>query len=144
MKPRRIWLSRTHLSHIEAHAKSALPREACGVLLGAASDNDWRVSGIEASRNVAPQDRHDRFEIDPALLMRLQKASRAGGPPMIGVYHSHPNGKAEPSETDLTSSWQTGWVWLITAIDGLHQETRAFARERAEFVPVLLEIMETK
>lgn len=123
---------------------SAQPRESCGILLGAQTDNGWRVTGIEESRNIAPQDRNDRFEIDPVLLLRTQKAARAGGPRMVGVYHSHPNGRAEPSETDLAAAWQTGMIWLISAVGLERTETRAFLREAAGFVPVPLQIMETE
>lgn len=138
-----LYIARADFSRIEAHAKSGLPRESCGLLLGVQADSGWHVSGVEQSRNVAPQDRLDRFEIDPALLLRIQKAARAGGPRMIGVYHSHPDGACEPSQTDLAASWQSGMVWLITAISVERIDTRAYLREDAGFVPVSLQVMET-
>ena len=143
MTQRGLHIFRADLSHIEACAKSGLPRESCGILLGAQTENGWRVSAIEKSRNVAPQDRNDRFEIDPALLLRTQKAARAGGPRMIGVYHSHPNGKAEPSQTDIATAWQMGMIWVISAVDVERMETRAYLREEMGFVPVPLQIMGT-
>ena len=143
MTQRGLYISRADLDRIEACAKAGQPRESCGILLGAQTDEGWRVSAIAQSRNVAPQDRNDRFEIDPALLLRTQKAARAGGPRMIGVYHSHPNGKAEPSETDLAMAWQMGMIWVISAVDVDRMETRAYLREAAGFVPVPLQIMET-
>lgn len=123
---------------------SGLPRESCGILLGAQTDEGWLVSEIEQSRNIAPQDRNDRFEIDPTILLRVQKAVRAGGPQMIGVYHSHPNGHAEPSATDLATQWQTGMIWLITSVNGAAIMTRAWLREATSFVPVPLQTMETE
>ncbi len=144
MTQRGLHISRACLSRIEACAKSGLPRESCGIILGAQTDDGWRASGIEESRNVAPQDRTDRFEIDPALLLSTQKAARVGGPRMIGVYHSHPNGAAEPSQTDMAAAWQTGMVWLITAVNDARAETRAYLREEAGFAPVPLQIMETE
>ncbi|MEQ1888781.1 MAG: M67 family metallopeptidase [Alphaproteobacteria bacterium] len=138
-----LHISLADISRIEAIAKSELPRECCGIMLGSLSGNGWVVSGIEESRNVADQDRNDRFEIDPALLLRIQKAARLGLPRMIGVYHSHPNGGAEPSQTDMATAWQTGMIWLITAVGLERIETRAYLREAAGFVPVPLQIMET-
>ena len=134
----RLRLRQSDLQRMEAHARTALPRECCGVILGEKTDMEWRASGIEESANLAPVTCTDRFEVDPALLLRLQKASRAGGPRMIGVYHSHPNGLAAPSQADLELSWQTGFLWLITAIDGRGMETRAFLRAETEFIPVTL------
>lgn len=143
MNKPRLHISRSDLGLIEAGAKSCLPRESCGIILGAQTDDGWCVTGIAESRNIAPPDRNDRFEIDPALLLAIQKAARAGGPSMIGVYHSHPNGRAEPSETDMATAWQTGMIWVISALDMEHMETRAYLREETGFVAVPLYIMET-
>ena len=35
---------------------------------------------------------------------------------MIGCYHSHPNGRAEPSAFDLEGAAETGFVWLIAVL----------------------------
>ena len=35
---------------------------------------------------------------------------------MIGIYHSHPNGRATPSDTDLAQAWQIGKIWVIAAL----------------------------
>lgn len=133
-------LTRAHMLRIEAEALAALPRESCGVLTGAQTEQGWRVTGVETSRNLAPVDRCDRFEIDPAVLLRLQKAARAGAPRMIGVFHSHPGGAAAPSETDLAQAWQTGMIWLITGVTAGVAESRAFLRVAAGFTPVPLQI----
>jgi len=136
-------LSRALLSRIESAAVASLPRECCGMLTGAKSKDGWDVAGVEPSRNIAPDDCCDRFEIDPALLLRLQKAARAGGPRMIGVYHSHPAGEAAPSQVDLAQAWQTGMIWLITALKaGKLAQTRAFLRGEKSFEAVPLRIWE--
>lgn len=140
----RLYISQDDLDRIEAGAQSCLPRESCGIILGAQTQDGWKVSGVQESPNIAPQDRNDRFEIDPALLLGAQKTARAGGPRMIGVYHSHPNGSAEPSETDVASAWQTGMIWVISAVGIERMETRAYLREMSGFVPVPLQIMETE
>lgn len=137
-----LHIGRADLRRIEMAVRAGLPRESCGLILGHASENGWHVTGIEESRNVAPDDRNDRFEVDPALLLKIQKAAREGGARMIGVYHSHPDGKAEPSATDLESAGQTGMIWMITAIDAKHLETRAYLREETGFTPVPMQIME--
>lgn len=110
------------------------------MLVGRRSGADWHVCHIEASRNLAPHDQPERFEIDPALLLRLQKQLRGGAQSMIGVYHSHPNGAALPSATDLAQAWQIGMVWLISAVKPAAVETRGFLREQYGFVPVPLTI----
>lgn len=67
-----------------------------------------------AARNVA-EDPERRFEIDPAALFAAIRGERAGGPMLVGYYHSHPTGHAEPSETDRAMAAGDGKLWLIVA-----------------------------
>lgn len=84
-------------------------REICGLLLG----EGLRVTNILPAANSAP-DPATGFEIDPAILITAHKTARAGGPAIIGCYHSHPNGKAEPSPRDAEAA-EPGSVWVIVA-----------------------------
>lgn len=125
------------LARLEEEARKALPRECCGLLLGLEATDGWQVTELVTSPNVAPADRRDRFEIDPGVLIGVQKRLRAEGAAMIGIYHSHPNGRATPSETDLAQAWQTGKIWLIAAIAGKGEvSVRAFLRTDTAFAPV--------
>lgn len=56
-----------------------------------------------------------RFEIDPAALFAALKAERAGGPQIVGYWHSHPSGDVRPSETDAAMAARDGKLWLIVA-----------------------------
>ncbi|SEJ22899.1 Proteasome lid subunit RPN8/RPN11, contains Jab1/MPN metalloenzyme (JAMM) motif [Sphingomonas sp. OV641] len=86
------------------------PVETCGLLLG--NDND--VDAIEPCANVHPTPA-THFEIDPAALFRALRRARAGGPQVIGHYHSHPSGIAAPSATDAVQAAADGAFWLIVA-----------------------------
>jgi proteasome lid subunit RPN8/RPN11 len=65
---------------------------------------------------LAADGHNDRFEIDPRLRLRLQKELRPGPEAVIGVFHSHPDGPAQPSDTDLENAWEPELIWLITAV----------------------------
>jgi proteasome lid subunit RPN8/RPN11 len=103
-------ISRAVLDAIRTHAAAEAPREACGLLFGGAE----RIDGAMAAANVTDDPRR-RFEIDPAALFAAIRAERAGGPRIAGYYHSHPVGRAEPSETDRASAAADGRLWLIVA-----------------------------
>lgn len=103
-------LSRTAHAAILAAAAEAVPDEACGLLLGRASHVDAAVR----TANVHPEPRH-RFEIDPAALIAAHKAARAGGPALLGYWHSHPRGQPEPSATDRAAASGDGRIWAIAA-----------------------------
>ncbi|WRK97363.1 M67 family metallopeptidase [Altererythrobacter sp. H2] len=98
------------LGRLRAEAAAAHPHECCGLLLG----EGLAVTRLEPARNVHPQpDRH--FEIDPRALIDAFRAGRAGGPQVLGYYHSHPVGAPAPSPTDRAEAAHDGRVWAIIA-----------------------------
>ena len=102
------------LSVLLAQAGEAHPRECCGILLG---EGACITSTIPAA-NVHP-DPHAHFEIDPQALVDAHRAARNGGPQVLGYYHSHPNGLAEPSATDRAMAAGDGAIWAIIAAGGV-------------------------
>jgi proteasome lid subunit RPN8/RPN11 len=102
-----IRISSALLARIVGEA-GASPHEVCGLLFGTSAS----IEAAEPCRNVAA-DTATRFEIDPARLLRAHRAARAGGPQLIGCYHSHPGGEATPSREDATCAEANGWLWLI-------------------------------
>jgi proteasome lid subunit RPN8/RPN11 len=111
------------LDHILTDAAAWPKREVCGLLLG----TGIKVTQIVPSANVAP-DPASSFEIDPAALFAALRAERAGGARVIGHYHSHPNGIAEPSPRDLAAA-EPGKLWIIVG-NGV---ARAWLAERNGF-----------
>lgn len=92
------------------HAARAAPDEACGILLGQGD----RIEGARPALNVHPAPR-TRFEIDSQALIDAHRAARSGGAQVVGYYHSHPTGRAEPSATDQAMAAGDGSVWAIVA-----------------------------
>lgn len=88
-------------------ARAAPDREICGLLFGSPAE----IERAEPADNVAAQP-CDTFEIDPRALFAALRIERAGGDRLIGHYHSHPNGSAEPSPRDLAAA-EPGKLWLI-------------------------------
>jgi len=105
-----ILITHASLDAILSHAAGAQPHECCGFLLGEGST----ITRAHPTANVHP-DPATHFEIDPAALIAAYKAEREGGPRILGYYHSHPNGRAEPSPTDRASAAHDGKVWAIAA-----------------------------
>lgn len=111
-------------------ADTERPREACGLLTGERCGRDgtrlenvqpvdmgavtWIVEAFHPARNIAAMP-ETRFEVDPRLRLTLQRQCRDSGNDVIGVFHSHPNGVAMPSETDLAMATEMDLLWLIMA-----------------------------
>jgi desampylase len=129
-----VRISSVALAAIRAHAAAEPGREVCGLLFGKLN----HVTAVRPVANVAP-DPVRRFEIDPAELLAAIRAERAGGPSWVGCYHSHPNGLAEPSETDRACAAGDGKLWLIVtgdAVTGWRSTPNGF--EALEIAPVPL------
>lgn len=89
-------------------------------MIGKLSDETVEISEVHPSKNVTSHDPAKTFEVDPKLRFDLMRAmqSRDDGHDIIGHYHSHPNGPAEPSETDLSMTYEPQMIWLICGLDG--------------------------
>lgn len=99
---------------ILAAARAAHPKEACGLLLGEGA----AIRAVTVAANVH-SDPLRHFEIDPAALIAAHKAARGGGPALVGYWHSHPNGRVEPSAEDRAMAAGDGRLWAIVAGDAL-------------------------
>lgn len=99
------------LADIERQATDAAPVEACGLLIGSQTSGGYQVTHAVASRNLATT--ADRFEIDPLLQLDWQKRLRGTDEAVIGHYHSHPRGPAEPSARDIDDAHDPDLLWLI-------------------------------
>ena len=109
-------------------AEEAYPEECCGLLIGFQEpDGQVRVSEIAESSNVAPPPRRNRFEVDPALRFAAMRRLRDGRDQIVGHYHSHPDGPAEPSQHDAAMAYEPELLWLIVAVTaGAAGELEAF------------------
>ena len=99
---------RSVVDQILAEAAAAHPRECCGILLG----DSETVGALRPARNVHPAP-ETHFEIDPRALVDAHRAARGEGPHVMGYYHSHPRGPAEPSATDQAMAARDGRVSAI-------------------------------
>jgi len=121
---------------IEDHARDTFPEECCGFLLGHAGD-PRRIVDSRRAKNTASEDREHRYVVDPLALLHTDNEARAKGLELIGIYHSHPNHPAAPSEFDRSRA--AGWYsYLILRIaDGEPEELTAwvFGEKTRRFEP---------
>lgn len=103
-----LWVARSVWDVLLRETEQARPNEACGILLG----REGRIEQALPTANVA-QDPACRFEIDPAALITAHRAAREGGMPVIGYYHSHPDGCARPSDIDRAAAPHDNAIWAI-------------------------------
>lgn len=117
----RVVVASSVIERLHAEAAAAHPRECCGLLLG----GETILLAAPAANVSADPER--RFEIDPRVLVAAHKASREGGPAVLGYYHSHPGGSPVPSAEDRACASGDGRVWAIVACGQV-----AFWRDRPD------------
>ncbi len=124
----KLCITSGQLQELKALGKKTYPEEACALLVGKAS----RVSEVVISRNIAEEPLRF-FEIDPAVRIKVEKQCRVEGCEIIGVFHSHPNGEAAPSQIDAKMIYEPDLCWVIASVDqNRHTEIAAFHPSKGE------------
>ncbi|WP_204138563.1 M67 family metallopeptidase [Halomicronema sp. CCY15110] len=117
---------------MHTEAAQSYPEECCGLLLGVydARQELARVTEVlpikntwteavnpfaEDDRSLPSPSKRNRFWIDPQILLHAQRDCRDRGWSIVGIYHSHPDHPAVPSERDRQLAW-SGYSYPILSI----------------------------
>lgn len=80
-------------------------------------------SATNAAKNPATE-----YEIAPKELFQLTRDIRAAGLELLGIYHSHPNGKNEPSPRDVEQAYYPDVAYfIISPLPHAEKPLRAFS-----------------
>ncbi|GHO42478.1 Mov34/MPN/PAD-1 family protein [Ktedonospora formicarum] len=97
----------------DIHQRTSI--EACGVLLGSMGrEGNWHVERVQPLANTANSPVY--FEFAPEELLTTEMHNEGQ---VIGVYHSHPTGFPQASNTDQQNMHRVNveqgipWAWLI-------------------------------
>lgn len=112
---------------MRAHGEETYPHECCGVLLGQSSEGVNGVEEVVRAANTRRDAAHNRYNISPVELIRIQRQGRERGRDIVGFYHSHPDHAAQWSETDFAEAHWVGCSYVITSVQsGRAEATNAF------------------
>jgi proteasome lid subunit RPN8/RPN11 len=130
-----LMLSAGDLGAIRAHAERDYPREACGLLGGAWDGDVKRVARVQAVANARDDSPRNRYLIEPEAFLRATKALEQAGLEVLGVYHSHPDHPARPSEFDREHAWPRLSYVIVRVAGGAAAEGTSWvlADDRATF-----------
>lgn len=85
---------------MQEDAIEAYPEECCGFMFGP-DDDPREITLAKPVNNMRDENRERRFEIDAKDYMAAEKFADDNEILLLGVYHSHPDHPAVPSEYDL-------------------------------------------
>jgi proteasome lid subunit RPN8/RPN11 len=112
---------------IRHYGEETYPYECCGVLLGRSADGVNEVEEAVPAGNTRIDSAHNRYQIAPQDLVKIQRQGRERGLDIVGFYHSHPDHPAQWSKTDFAEAHWIGCSYVITSVnEGVAQETNSF------------------
>jgi proteasome lid subunit RPN8/RPN11 len=108
------------------HAERTYPDECCGAMLGHISGEHKLVTDALPLENSFSGERKARYELKPEDLLEADRAARARGLDVIGIFHSHPDCDAYFSDTDLKQSCPWYSFVVLSVRDGKFDHARSF------------------
>ena len=144
-----LHLSLAVYNEIRAHGEETYPHECCGALLGQPAPGGWSVQMAVRAGNTRTDSAHNRYNIAPAELVKIERQARGLDLEIAGFYHSHPDHPAQWSSTDLAEAHWIGCSYVITeVIRGKAAQTNSFllagmAEEDKRFEPETIQILDS-
>ncbi len=129
---------------MQKHLENTWPDEGCGFFFG----KDGAVRTVTAAyfvQNVKEGDKRRRFEISGLDYIKAEQYALEHQLDLLGVFHSHPNHPALPSEHDLKQAVSFFSYIIVSVYDGLkkeltswrlNEERKVFEQEQVVFVEV--------
>jgi proteasome lid subunit RPN8/RPN11 len=107
-------------SAIRGEGEAAYPNECCGVILGEiAGRGDCTAVRLSPVPNVRESgETWHRYEIAPADFLKAEREARGEGLDVVGIYHSHPDHPAVPSEFDLKTALPWYFYVIVSVENG--------------------------
>ncbi|MCW9708010.1 M67 family metallopeptidase [Fodinibius salsisoli] len=113
-----LTISKEALSIINEHAEADYPNECCGFFYGLADGGQRQVRVIQKVKNAKEGDQRRRFQIDPQDYQKAEKYAIDNDLDLLGVYHSHPDHPAKPSEHDRKVAMPYFSYIIVSVQDG--------------------------
>ncbi len=104
------------LRQIRARGAEAYPAECCGVLLGQTQNGSKVVHVARPFENRTAESPERRYYAGPEAYREAEAWARSHGLDVVGIYHSHPDHPARPSEYDREHAWPW-YSYLIVSVE---------------------------
>lgn len=117
----KITLSESDKKVLSEHSENQKPNEACAILFG----KDSQVLDLFLTENI--DESPVNFTISNDQLIEAYKMAEEKHLDVVGIFHSHPNSDAFPSNTDMKFMQSNPVVWIIYS--GVNKNFRAFILE---------------
>jgi proteasome lid subunit RPN8/RPN11 len=103
-----------------------ISEECCGFLLGYQTSSVRTITYILNVNNSSKQDKRYRFEINAKDYILAEELADKNDLQLLGVYHSHLNAPATPSETDRRNALPCFSYVIFSMQGGQFSEIRSW------------------
>ncbi|MCV0409415.1 M67 family metallopeptidase [Nitrosopumilus sp.] len=117
----KITISESDKKILSEYSENQKPNESCAILFG---KNDT-VSDLFLTKNI--EESPVNFTISNEQLIEGYKMAEEKNLDVVGIFHSHPDSDAFPSNTDKKFMQSNPVVWIIYS--GINKNFRAFILE---------------
>lgn len=111
---------------IAEHGSTDFPNECCGFLFGKDKEGKRIITEANPVVNAQQGDQRRRFEIAPHDYIKAEMYALQNDLQLLGVYHSHPQHPAIPSEHDLKVALPFFSYIIISVMDGIVDHIRSW------------------
>lgn len=98
-----------------ADAISHFPDECCGFLFGNETEEERIIERVVIVENAKEGDKRRNYQITPLDYLKAERYADEHNLLLLGVYHSHPNHPAIPSEHDRLAA-QPWFSYVILSV----------------------------
>ena len=117
-----IVLAQKEKDKLVTHAIDEQPSESCAMLFGKKVGDNWNVKEVFLTQNI--DDSQTNFTISPEELLKGYQIAEKNQLEVVGVFHSHPNSDAIPSNTDKKFMQNNPVPWII--FSGVNNDLKAY------------------
>jgi len=121
----KIIITESQKKILSNQADNENPNESCAILFGRIENQKTIVDDIFLTKNI--DESPINFTISNEQLIKCYKTAEEKKMEVVGIFHSHPNSVAYPSETDKKFMYSNPVVWVIYS--GISDEFRAYVLE---------------
>ena len=117
-----IVLAQKEKDKLVTHAIGEQPNESCAMLFGKKVGDRWDVKEVFLTQNIDGS--KTNFTISPEELLKGYQIAEKNQLEVVGIFHSHPNSDAIPSNTDKKFMQNNPVPWII--FSAVNNDLRAY------------------
>ena len=121
-----LQLSAEHIAIIRREAEQGYADEVCGFLYGRDNGDDREILDVVPVVNQQDHNRARRFLVTPEQFRAAEARARRSGQDLLGIYHSHPDHPAIPSEYDREHALPFYSYVIVSVRGGTSAELRSW------------------